>query len=432
KDGKNPQDYRFWNTQPVPRLDDLSLSTENAAPANSHPDGAILPIASCQELAKAPPEPLIQGFEWCEIDVNEPSELLELQNLLYNHYVEDDDGSFRLNYSTDFLAWALRSPGWSKDWHIGVRTTSKNGKTGKLVAFVAGVPITLGVRENVIKAVEINFLTIHQKLRGKRLAPVLIKEITRRCYAKCVYQALYTAGTVLPAPVASCRYYHRTLDWDHLYKTGFSHLPRGSTALRQSVKYRLEKKTATKGLRKMEGEDLARVCELLNAYSSKHSLRQQWTEQEVLHHFCSEASKNIVSSFVVEVNGKITDFMSYYLLESTVLRSASTNETIRTAYLYYYAISPHPTPTSADLQATHIQSLIHDLLILAKISNHHVFNALTIMDNPLFLTQQKFEPGTSYLHFYLFNWRTGKVGNGVDEAGRANMADGGGVGVVML
>ncbi|KAI5211037.1 hypothetical protein E4T38_01573 [Aureobasidium subglaciale] len=363
KDGKNPQDYRFWNTQPVPRLDDLSLSTENAAPANSHPDGAILPIASCQELAKAPPEPLIQGFEWCEIDVNEPSELLELQNLLYNHYVEDDDGSFRLNYSTDFLAWALRSPGWSKDWHIGVRTTSKNGKT---------------------------------------------------------------------APVASCRYYHRTLDWDHLYKTGFSHLPRGSTALRQSVKYRLEKKTATKGLRKMEGEDLARVCELLNAYSSKHSLRQQWTEQEVLHHFCSEASKNIVSSFVVEVNGKITDFMSYYLLESTVLRSASTNETIRTAYLYYYAISPHPTPTSADLQATHIQSLIHDLLILAKISNHHVFNALTIMDNPLFLTQQKFEPGTSYLHFYLFNWRTGKVGNGVDEAGRANMADGGGVGVVML
>ncbi|KAI5243994.1 hypothetical protein E4T42_07230 [Aureobasidium subglaciale] len=120
KDGKNPQDYRFWNTQPVPRLDDLSLSTENAAPANSHPDGAILPITSCQELAKAPPEPLIQGFEWCEIDVNEPSELLELQNLLYNHYVEDDDGSFRLNYSTDFLAWALRSPGWTRDWHIGV------------------------------------------------------------------------------------------------------------------------------------------------------------------------------------------------------------------------------------------------------------------------------------------------------------------------
>ncbi|KAI5248108.1 hypothetical protein E4T43_01468 [Aureobasidium subglaciale] len=202
-DGKNPQDYRFWNTQPVPRLDDLSLSTENAAPASSHPDGAILPITSCQELAKAPPEPLIQGFEWCEINVNEPSELLELQNLLYNHYVEDDDGSFRLNYSIDFLAWALRSPGWTKDWHLGVRTTSKNGKTGKLVAFVAGVPVTLGVRENVVKAVEINFLTIHQKLRGKRLAPVLIKEITRRCYAKGVYQALYTAGTVLPSPVAS-------------------------------------------------------------------------------------------------------------------------------------------------------------------------------------------------------------------------------------
>jgi glycylpeptide N-tetradecanoyltransferase len=55
-------------------------------------------------------------------------------------------------------------------------------------------------------SVEINFLCVHKKLRSKRLAPVLIKEVTRRVNLKGIFQAVYTAGAVLPTPVASCRY----------------------------------------------------------------------------------------------------------------------------------------------------------------------------------------------------------------------------------
>ena len=54
--------------------------------------------------------------------------------------------------------------------------------------------------------VEINFLCVHKKLRSKRVAPVLIKEITRRVHLQGLFQAVYTAGVVLPKPVASCRY----------------------------------------------------------------------------------------------------------------------------------------------------------------------------------------------------------------------------------
>ena len=106
-----------------------------------------------------------------------------------------------------------------------------------------------------LNASEINFLTIHRKLRNKRLAPVLIKEVTRRCYLNGVYQALYTAGTLLPTPVSTCRYYHRSLDWQHLYETGFSHLPHGSSALRMKYKYKLEEKPTLKGLRPMVRAD---------------------------------------------------------------------------------------------------------------------------------------------------------------------------------
>ena len=53
--------------------------------------------------------------------------------------------------------------------------------------------------------VEINFLCVHKKLRSKRVAPVLIREITRRVHLEGIFQAVYTAGVVLPKPVACCR-----------------------------------------------------------------------------------------------------------------------------------------------------------------------------------------------------------------------------------
>lgn len=56
------------------------------------------------------------------------------------------------------------------------------------------------------KMVEINFLCVHKKLRSKRMAPVLIREITRRVNLQGIFQAVYTAGVVLPKPVGTCRW----------------------------------------------------------------------------------------------------------------------------------------------------------------------------------------------------------------------------------
>lgn len=52
-----------------------------------------------------------------------------------------------------------------------------------------------------IKTVEINFLCVHKKLRAKRLAPVLIKEVTRRVNKMGVWQ-------VQPAPPWLGRYFY--------------------------------------------------------------------------------------------------------------------------------------------------------------------------------------------------------------------------------
>lgn len=74
---------------------------------------------------------------------------------------------------------------------------------------------------------EINYLCVHKKLRTKRLAPVLIKEITRRVNLTNVWQALYTAGVVIPRPICESTYYHRSLNVKKLVEVGFNSLPNG-------------------------------------------------------------------------------------------------------------------------------------------------------------------------------------------------------------
>ncbi len=83
---------------------------------------------------------------------------------------------------------------------------SVSGASGSaLMIHIPAFPDTLSV-SSIINASEVNFLCVHKKLRSKRLAPVLIKEVTRQCNLRGVFQALYTAGVLIPTPVSSCRY----------------------------------------------------------------------------------------------------------------------------------------------------------------------------------------------------------------------------------
>merc|ERR1719361_1734156 len=121
------------------------------------------------------PYPLDPNFEWYALDLTDDNDLDNLYNLLSKHYVEDDDNMFRFNYSREFLRWALMPPNFLQNWHLAVRVK----KSGRLVGCITAIPAKVRVHETVVNMVEINFLCVHKKLRSHRLAPVLIKEITR-------------------------------------------------------------------------------------------------------------------------------------------------------------------------------------------------------------------------------------------------------------
>jgi glycylpeptide N-tetradecanoyltransferase len=259
---------------------------------------------------------------------------------------------------------ALKAPGWKKEWHVGVRASTSR----KLVAFISGIPINLRVRQNVINCSEVNFLCVHKKLRSKRLAPVLIKEITRRCYVEGVFQAVYTVGSLLPTPVSTCRYFHRALEWEKLHEVGFSPLPNGSTKQRQIIRYKLPEKTSTPGLRLMEQKDILPVLDLLKRYLERMDMSQVFSQVEFEHWMCpSEKPKEqVVWAYVVEdaQTKKITDFFSFYNLESTVIGNKK-HTAIRAAYLFYYATETAFAKEKSSLKPR-LNELIKDALILAK------------------------------------------------------------------
>lgn len=116
------------------------------------------------------------GFEWSVIDLSNDEQAQEVYTLLRDNYVEDSEHTFRFDYPVEFLRWALQIPGYIQDWHLGVRATSNK----KLLGFISGIPVKALIKTKEVKMAEINYLCVHKKLRTKRLAPVLIKEITRR------------------------------------------------------------------------------------------------------------------------------------------------------------------------------------------------------------------------------------------------------------
>lgn len=373
--------HLFWDTQPVP-----SMGSENFT--NSGPIDEVKTV----EDVRAEPYALPDQFEWATVDMFSDQEATEVYTLLCENYVEDDDSMFRFDYSIEFLRWALTLPGYLKQWHLGVRVKAN----GKLVGFITGIPAQIVVHEHMVKMAEINFLCVHKKLRSKRLAPVLIKEITRRVNREGIWQAVYTAGVVLPRPVSECRYYHRSLNPKKLIDVGFSHLGPRMTMARTIKLYKVPDQPQLSGMRKMEKRDCKRVFELVSSYLKRFPLHPEFTQEEIEHWMLPR--DNVVYAYVREnESGEVTDVCSFYSLPSTILGNDKYS-LLKAAYSYWNVATTVP-----------LQELMADALVYAKQYDFDVFNALNVMENEQFLKDLKFGMGDGFLQYYLYNWRCPKI-----------------------
>lgn len=156
--------------------------------------------------------------------------------------------------------------------------------------------------------------------------------------------------------------------------------------------YRLPDVTKTSGLRPMEPRDIKAVQELTNTYLKQFHLAPVMDEEEVAHWFLPQ--EHIIDTFVVEnSSGKLTDFLSFYTLPSTVMHHPA-HKSLKAAYSFYNIHTETP-----------LLDLMSDALIIAKLKGFDVFNALDLMENKTFLEKLKFGIGDGNLQYYLYNWR---------------------------
>ncbi|KAJ7700378.1 Myristoyl-CoA:protein N-myristoyltransferase, N-terminal domain-containing protein [Mycena rosella] len=400
--------HKFWSTQPVPKLGE-------GPPLE---DGYIEPPKTPDEV-RQDSYPLPEDFEWSMVDISDPNQTKEVYDLLSAHYVEDDLASLRFQYTSEFLQWALKPPGYHKEWHVGVRVSSNK----KLVAFISGVPITIQIRGKVFTASEINYICVHKKLRSRRLAPVLIKEVTRQVHLKGVFQAIYTAGIVIPTPIAVCQYFHRTLNVSKLLDIGFTYVPRNMTTAKM-IRIHKVPDTPTLDVRPMEEKDVVPLADLFTRYMRRFDMVPVMSLEDVRYQFLSGQGTGKIGE---EREGrrlgqnpqshKITDFFSMYCLPSTILGS-----------LKHKILDAGGAEEDGRLKAR-LQTLIGNALVIANQAKLDVLNALTLMDNVAILEDLKFGPGSACLNFYLYNWRTSKLAGVTDEG---DVKAGRSVGVVML
>eukprot|EP00826_Nyctotherus_ovalis_P041735 TRINITY_DN4245_c0_g2_i24.p1 TRINITY_DN4245_c0_g2~~TRINITY_DN4245_c0_g2_i24.p1 ORF type:complete len:442 (+),score=130.28 TRINITY_DN4245_c0_g2_i24:207-1532(+) len=347
------QKHAFWDTQPVVHL---------VADKPGEKQGVI----ETKELkdVRTTPFTLPEGFEWVAMDIMNDKEAEEVFELLKENYVESTDSTLRLKYSIPFLRWALTVPEYKKDWILGCRIA----KNKKLIGFIAGIPAVIVADKEKKPMAEVNFLCVHKKLRAKRLAPVLIKELTRRVNMNSVWQAVYTASKFLPTPFCETKYYIRFMNVRKLIDINYCEIPPKMTLKRFEKLNKVQDVVEVPGFRRMAKKDAKQVCELLNNFLKKFRVSQEFTKAEVKH--LLQPKEGVVDCYVVEESGEkkeITDFVSFYTLTSSVLNHEKHKE-MKSAYLYYYAVTKTPLP-----------QLLKAALTVAKQSDHDVFKCLDVM-----------------------------------------------------
>jgi glycylpeptide N-tetradecanoyltransferase len=279
--------HDFWDSQPVPKAYE-SYDEESL-------DKPIDEVKSVSDISKDP-IPLPDGFYFENVDISEAAQANEVYTLLTKHYVEDDDNMFRFDYSIPFLQWALNPPGYKKEWLFGIRHV----KTKQLYGFISGIPVHVNVRGKSMNMAEINFLCVHRAYRTKKMAAKLIREVTRRVNLHDIWQAIYTAGIVIPKPFSKTTYWHRSLNPKKLIDVRFSSLPQGMPKARYLKMLKLPKEPSTKGIKKMETHHVPQVHKLLHDYF-KQTLQVyfEFTEEEVKHFFVPK-DDGVLEAFVVE------------------------------------------------------------------------------------------------------------------------------------
>jgi glycylpeptide N-tetradecanoyltransferase len=337
---------------------------------------------------------LPKGFSWLKFDVNIPAHLDELYEFLDANNTEDPDHVFREHHTKDFLKWTLVGSDDAKDTFAGfepVYVAVEVETTHKLVGFIAAVPMVMRVYNKVVPIYHAKLLGVHQKLRGKKLAKVIVKELVRRLSlnSKLVQQGLFVLGVNKPDFFRVCesKMYGLIFDFPKMAEIGFCN-PRGSPPVAKP-----EQIVKVTGLRPLTEADLPQCYDFVTNYLARFAVAPALSFGEFRHHFATR--EKLLSTYVVEdpATKQISDLFSFYSTPKRVLMHPRF-KTINSVFIQYFIALKTP-----------VTALLESLLTIAKRQEEDLVVFVDIMEHAK-LTESNLcmglEPGL--FEYYMHNW----------------------------
>ena len=370
------ENHKFWTTQPI--MQNRLFKKEEAVIDTS--DNIIV-----KEQPILPPD-----FKWDVIDMQDDKQRAEVTDFLQLYYVTDKDNQFKLFYTNEFLKWYFKI----ESICICVRIAKNN----KLIGFISGIKAKTQINRFQMDILEVDFLCVHPKLRGKRLAEVLIKELIRVGQANGYKQAIYSGEKKLPVPFCKVKYYHRAINIDKLIDVKFTTPQEGSRRKDLRKAYYLADKPNNRFI-KINENHIDSAMNALNKYMLKYNVHPVHTKETFQHLFLND----FVTTYVTEDNdGNVIDMISYYKLDYKIVSKKKNKKIkfIKAAYLLYYT-SNYET----------LYFLLRNMMIIAKQEKMDVFNATNLMETNDVLRDLGFIEGTGVLNYYIYNWKLHPLNN---------------------
>lgn len=330
-------------------------------------------------------------LQWVDLDPYNDTDMNDLACLLNNHYMIDDDGEFSILYSKSLLKWYLTTPSQDDNKNnvvIGIKLKDK------LVGSITGVNYNTSVYGICRDMIDVNLFCIHNKLRKKGLAQIMIQEITRRANQQNVFQATFSGSRDIPKYLNIVKFYHRPLNVEKLLSTGFLSAENCSTSYLKDL-FRLDKQTEL-SLEIAKLSDAEQCCSLLNRYLKKHNLHYNLSYEQFKHMFFNEH----ILFYVVKHDDDIIDMISFLKMFNRVIKDDKKQDYVNIAQIFYYTCLN-----------TKLETLINDACKLINLRNFDVVNVLDDGDcnNIVKSSKLKLTTGTGELKHYLFNWKTSPI-----------------------
>jgi len=150
----------------------------------------------------------------------------------------------------------------------------------------------------------------------------------------------------------------------------FSFRPADTPQAKFNKLHKLPTTTSTENLQPMTAASVPKVTGALNKHlRDNYKVHIQFSQDEVRHFLCPRDGV-VYAWFVEDPTEGITDFISFYALNSSVLNDPQYDK-IYAAYAYYNFVKGN--------DQARMKALIRDALILAKQNNFDVFNMTEVL-----------------------------------------------------